>query len=195
LRQIEKSLKASGLKDNKETIRNCMKVELKWRSWKRKQAPLLTEAQKKKRLLFAREHRHWKFEDWSNVLFSDESPYQVFYVPNSRNDTVWGSQEENVPVASQVKFSPKVLVWGGMTASGLMRLHFVPQHTSVNSEYYVNNILKKELKPVYSRLNTSGTISKRCLFIDNAVSFFQQDGARAHTSAVSRAWLNENIPN
>ena len=107
------------------------------------------------------------------------------YVPNSRNDTVWGSQEENVPVTSQVKFSPTVLVWGGMTVTGLMRLHFVPQHTSINSEYYVNNILKKELKPVYDRLDTSGTISKRRFFTDNAVSVFQQDGARAHTSDVS----------
>ena len=73
----------------------------------------------------------------------------------------------------------------------------LPQHkpTSINSEYYVNNILKKELKPVYDRLDTSGTISKRRLFTDNAVSVFQQDGARAHRSAVSRAWLNENIPN
>ena len=44
-----------------------------------------------------------------------------------------------------------------MTATGLSRLHFVPQHTSINSEYYVNNILKKELKPVYDRLETSGT--------------------------------------
>lgn len=195
LRQIEKSLKASGLKGNKDTIRNYMKGELKWRSWRRRKTPLLTEAQRKKRLLFAREHRHWKFEEWSNVLFSDESPYQLFYVPNSRNDVVWGSQEQNIPVALQVKFSPTILVWGGMTANGLTRLHFVPQHTSINSEYYVNNILKKELKPVYSRLNTFGTISKRRLFIDNASSLFQQDGARAHTSAISRAWLNENIPN
>ena len=57
LRQIEKSLKAGGLKGNKETIRNYMKVELKWSSWKRRKVPLLTEAQKKKRLLFAREQR------------------------------------------------------------------------------------------------------------------------------------------
>ena len=48
MRQIEKSLKAGGLKDNKETIRNYMKVEVKWRSWKRRKAPLLTEAKKKK---------------------------------------------------------------------------------------------------------------------------------------------------
>ena len=82
-----------------------------------------------------------------------------------------------------------------MTATGLTRLHFVPQHTSINSEFYVNNILKKELKPVYDRLDFYGTISKRRLFTDNNVSVFQQDGARAHTSAVSRAWLNENIDN
>ena len=82
-----------------------------------------------------------------------------------------------------------------MTAAGLTRLHFVPQHTSINSEYYISNILKKELKPVYDRLDTCGTISKRRLFTDNALSVFQQDGARAQTSAVSRAWLNENIPN
>ena len=93
LRQIEKSLKAGGLKGNKETIRNYMKVELKWRSWKRRKAPLLIEVQKKKRLLFTWEHRHWKFKDWSNVLFSDDSPYHVFHVPNSCNDTVWVSQE------------------------------------------------------------------------------------------------------
>jgi transposase len=55
--------------------------------------------------------------------------------------------------------------------------------------------LKKELKPVYDRLDTSGAISKRRLFTDDAVSIFQQDGARAHTSAVSRAWLTSNIPN
>jgi len=82
-----------------------------------------------------------------------------------------------------------------LAAMGLTRLHFVPQHTSINSEYYINNILKMELKPVYARLDNSGTILKRRLFTDNAVSIFQQDGARAHTSAVSRAWLNKNIPN
>ena len=82
-----------------------------------------------------------------------------------------------------------------MTATGLTRLHFVPQHISINSEYYVNNILKKELKPVYNRLDTSGTISIRRLFTDNAVSIFQQDGTPAHTSDVLRASLNQNIPN
>src|ERR1700733_11917098 len=34
------------------------------------------------------------------------------------------------------------------------------RHTSIYSEYYISNILNKEIKPVYARLDTSGTISK-----------------------------------
>ena len=91
MRQIEKSLKAGGLKGNKETIRNYMKVELKLDTLK---GSIADRGLEEKRLLFAREHRHWKFEDWCNVLFSDESMYQVFYVPNSCHDTVWGCKKK-----------------------------------------------------------------------------------------------------
>src|SRR5688572_20858153 len=111
--------------------------------------------------------------------------------------TPFGVRKKKMFLSPRRSSLVRLFLWGvgGMTASGLTRLHFVPQHTSINSEYYINSILKKELKPVYDILDTSGTISKRRLFTDNAVSVFQQDGARAHTSAVSRAWLNENIPN
>ena len=40
-----------------------------------------------------------------------------------------------------------------------------------------------------------GAIANRRSEEKTVVSVFQQDGARAHISAVSRAWLNENIPN
>jgi hypothetical protein len=96
-----------------------MSNELKWKNFRRKKQPLLTEAHKKRRLVFAREHSNWTVEQWSDVMFTDESPFKVFYIPNSRNDTVWGSQEDNVPPADQVKFSPTVMVWGGMTGHRL----------------------------------------------------------------------------
>ena len=35
--------------------------------------PLLTKSMKDKGLKFAKDHRHWTTEDWSKVLFSDES--------------------------------------------------------------------------------------------------------------------------
>src|SRR4051812_42067402 len=97
------------------------------------------------------EHQQWTVDDWSNVMFTDESPFKVFYVPNPQNDTVWGSQEDNVPAANQMKFSPSVLVWGGMTARRLTTLHFAPSGVRLNSDYYIENILKKIVKPAFER--------------------------------------------
>ena len=38
---------------------------------------------------------------------------------------VWGSQEDNVLRANQMKLNPSVMVWGGMMRHGLTDLHFV----------------------------------------------------------------------
>ena len=156
--------------------------------------PLLTDAHKVKRIKFARDHRNWTVQDWSNVLFTDESPFKVFYIPNPKNDTVWGSQESNVPPAAQMKFSPSVMVWGGMTAHGLTSLHFIQNGTRLNSDYYIVNILDKLVKPAFQRIVTGGNVTRGKLFNDNDLGIFQQDGARCHTSAKTTRWLEDNIP-
>lgn len=194
LRRIANQLKARNQPVCKETIRKYMINDLKWKNWRRKKVPLLTAAAKARRIKFAREHQQWTVDDWSNVMFTDESPFKVFYVPNPQNDTVWGSQEDNVPAANQMKFSPSVLVWGGMTARGLTTLHFVPSGVRLNSDYYIENILKKIVKPAFERDTVDGNVTQRKLFDDNDVGIFQQDGARCHTSAVTTQWLDDNIP-
>ena len=67
----------------------------------------LTVQYRTRRFNFAKQYKN---TDWSRVMFGDESPFKLFYVPNSKNDVVWGSQEQSVPRAPQVKFSPSVLV-------------------------------------------------------------------------------------
>jgi len=150
-RHLANQLKARSLRRSRETIRRYMINELKWKNWRRKKIPLLTATHRMKRISFAREHEHWTTEDWSNVMFTDESPFKVFYVPNHQNDTVWGSQEDNVPPAAQMKFSPSIMVWGGMTARGLTSLHFVPNGERLNSDYYIKNILEKIVRPAFAR--------------------------------------------
>lgn len=194
VRRIANQLKARNERGSRETIRMYMVNELQWKNWRRKKLPLLTDAHKERRVTFARSHQHWTADDWSNVLFTDESPFKVYYVPNPQNDTVWGSQEDNVPPAAQMKFSPSVMVWGGMTARGLTTLHFIPNGTRLNSEYYVSNILEKLVKPAFDRNSDDGNVTQRKLFADNDYGVFQQDGARCHTSAVTTKWLNDNIP-
>ena len=90
VRRLEKQLKARGETGSRETIRKYMSNELKWQSCRRKKQPLLSKAHKKRRLVFAREHSNLTVEQWSDVMFMDESQFKVFYIPNSRNDTVWG---------------------------------------------------------------------------------------------------------
>jgi len=46
---------------------------------------------------------------------------------------VLDSQEHSILHAPQMKFSPTVLVWGGITARGLTKLHIIPEKTSVDS--------------------------------------------------------------
>ena len=93
-------------------------------------------AQRRKRLQFAREHEHLSAQDWENNIFSDESTKYLFHVPNRHDNTVWGSQSENVPDVSCVKSSVKVMVWGAMGVSGLSNLHIVPTVKTVDPSYY-----------------------------------------------------------
>ena len=105
---------------------------------------------------------------------------------------MWGSQEHSVPRAQQVKFSPCV-VWGGITARGLTNLYIIPQKMNVNSNYYIHEILEKEVKPAFSRTQTSTDLTATKLFSRDGEGMFQQDGARAHTSEATIAWLDANI--
>jgi transposase len=40
--------------------------------------PRITPTQRRKRLRWCYEHLNWSAKDWSNVIFSDESNYEVF---------------------------------------------------------------------------------------------------------------------
>ena len=62
-----------------------------------------------------------------------------------KNDIVWGSQEDKVPIAKTVKKSAYVNIWGAMSASGLSAIHIMPQGQTVDVEYYVEDILEKEV--------------------------------------------------
>ena len=86
------------------------------------------------------------------------------------------------------------MVWGGMTGYGLTTLHFVTHGARINSDYYIENILEKIVKPAFSRESHDGSIVERKLFSVQEKGLFQQDGARCHTSAKTIRWLDDNLP-
>ena len=72
-----------------------------------------------------------------------------------------------------------------MTGRGLTGIHFLPQGQTLTADYYINNILEKEVKPVLHRKNVNEATDKGKLFSSNRHMTFVQDGA----------WCKKNLPN
>ena len=54
------------------------------------------------------EHRNF---DWSKVIFSDESSFQLYRITQKQ----WGKKRVSVAVP---KHSPKIMIWGGISWRG-----------------------------------------------------------------------------
>ena len=78
-----------------------------------------------------------------------------------------------------------------MTGRGLTGIHFLPQGQTLTADYYINNILEKEVKPVLHRKNVNEATDKRKLFSSNRHMTFVQDGAPAHAAKVTQAWCKK----
>ena len=87
------------------------------------------------------------------------------------------------------------MVWGDMTDRGLTKLLMLPTCETLTSEYYINQILEKDVKPLTSRRQVTGGSIERKLFSSKKEMTFVQDGAPAHTSKATQTWCQENLPN
>ena len=89
----------------KSTVHNYLKKNLGLKAYKRKRQLLLTEKQRKNRLRFAKKYPDLSEKEWEDYVFGDESPMYLFYEQNRKNNIVWGSKEDKVPVAKTDKKS------------------------------------------------------------------------------------------
>ena len=89
--------------------------------------PTISPVNKMKRLAFAREHVNWTDEQWGNVLFTDESKFQIFgtnmdqYV---RREVGTRYSPENT-VGTVKHGGGNVMVWGGICVNGTTKLHWI----------------------------------------------------------------------
>lgn len=68
-----------GVSISAVTVRRRLKeVNLHGRVARRK--PHLTAEHKKKRLKWARKYENWTIQEWSRVIFSDESNIEVYFL-------------------------------------------------------------------------------------------------------------------
>lgn len=65
-----------GISISAQTVRRRLS-NVGLRGCKARHKPLLTEEHKKKRLLWANQHRNWSADDWAKVMWSDECNVEV----------------------------------------------------------------------------------------------------------------------
>ncbi|GFU00476.1 transposable element Tcb2 transposase [Trichonephila clavipes] len=77
--------------------------------------------------MWATEHVNWRRNEWSNVLFSDESRFSV--LPDNKHIFIWrdrGSRNNPAFVHESVRFGGGgVLVYGGISIDGRTDLYII----------------------------------------------------------------------
>lgn len=137
--------------------------------------PLVSKKNQKRRCQFAREHWDWTFEQWQNVLFSDESKFNLFgsdgkkYVRRPKN-TRFDSRYQ-IPTVKHGGGS--VMVWGAFSANGVGPL--------IQIEGRMNGIMYREI--LHNNLLQYAAAKMGPSWI------FQHDNDPKHTSAVVKKWL------
>ena len=92
-----------------------------------RKVPLLKEAHVQGRLKFANEHLNDSKEDWQNVMWSDETKFELFGINSTRR--VWrGKDAEYDPkktIPTVKHGGENIMLWGCFSAKGTGRLHHI----------------------------------------------------------------------
>ncbi|GFX66724.1 transposable element Tcb2 transposase [Trichonephila clavipes] len=93
-------------------------------------------------------HVNWRRNEWSNVLFSDESGFSVY--PDNRHIFIWrdrGSRNNPAFVHKSVRFGGgEVLVFGGISIDGRTDLYII-RDGSLTARQYRDEIFKPIVVP------------------------------------------------
>ncbi|GFU52878.1 transposable element Tcb1 transposase [Trichonephila clavipes] len=123
---------------------------------------LLTPALWRRRSLWFREHRNWRYNEWGRVLFTDESRFSLS--SHSHRILIWrerGSRNHPSNIIERDRYGGHgVLVWGGIMLGSRTDLHIFDAG-SVNGTRYCNEILLP-----YVRL-FRGAMGLQFLFMDD----------------------------
>ncbi len=152
-------------------IRRC-----RLKLYRSKKKPYLNMIQKRRRFLWAKAHLKWTVAKWKNVLWSDESKFEVLFGKLGCH-VIRTKEDKDNPSCYQrsVQKPASLMVWGCMSACGMGRLHI--WKSTINAERYIQ-VLEQHMLP-----------SRRRLF-QGRPCIFQHDNARPHTASITTSWLH-----
>lgn len=183
-REIER---ATGI--SRSTVRRIAKNDLNLKVYRRRVVQKLSDADSAKRLAACKRlKKRMTDEKIDRTWFTDEKIFTVQTPTNTQNDRVYANVrfKRDVTPARLLKgrkhFSLSVMVSLAVSKLGKTAPFFVTPKAKVNSVYYCDEVLAQGLLPDIRQL--SG--------VDGYV--FQQDGAPAHRSRHTVAYLKANVP-
>lgn len=139
--------------------------------------PLLSKKNIQDRLKFCRQYSSWTEEDWSRVIFSDESSFSCFANKGSiRVRRRPGERYKIECVVPTVKHPLTVHIWGCFSSRGTGALRILPRKTSMNSSWYLETLENCLVPTVHAH------------FQDDSC-YFQDDNAPCHRSKVVKEWF------
>lgn len=178
--KLASELERRGTKVCNNTVRNTFK-KFGYNGRVARKKFWVSKTNRQKRLDFAKDHRLKKEDFWNQVIFSDESKYNIFGSDGRR--TVWRKKNTEMQPQNLVPTvkhgGGSVMVWGCMSAAGVGNLHFI--EGIMDHKMYIR-ILKENLGPSAEKLGLQGSY------------IFQQDNDPKHTAANTRLWLLYNTP-
>ncbi|KAI6648777.1 MhmaT1 transposase [Oopsacas minuta] len=178
---------AKELRVSRRSIGRVVKNDLHMRSFKRKRVHHITTLVKAKRASRSKGllKRH-AIHGLNSFLFSDEKLFTIEEATNPQNDRIISSSISSIPeelrYVSRIQKPLSVMVWAGISSIGRTPLIFVPAGVKIDTRTYRELILE----PVIQDLSKTMFSGKPFVF--------QQDGAPAHTSNATQAWLRSNNP-
>jgi hypothetical protein len=174
--QVKKLL---DLNVSTQTIRRTLK-KAGLKAAVKKKKPFLSKSHQRRWLEFALEYQHWTLDDWSRVIWSDET--KINRLGSDGRSWVWkkpGSGLKQQHVSGTVKFGGgSLMVWGCMTPQGVGYMCKIDG--KMDGELYTS-ILQDELLETVEFYG-----------LDRANLIFQQDNDPKHTSHKASKWFKQN---
>lgn len=139
--------------------------------------PLISKKNRMARLKFAKDHLHWDIKEWSKILWSDESKFNLFSSDGIRY--IRRPKGKKYDIKYQVPTikhgGGNVMVWGCFSRDGVGPLHKID---GIMDRFVYADILKNNMLPhAKSKMPRGWT--------------FQQDNDPKHTSKHVKEYMNK----
>jgi len=142
-KKIRAEFGETGSRISRRTISRRLTDEFGLKSRKPARKPRLAPAMKLKRLQFAKKYKDWTSQQWSRVLFSDETTIQQFA---SRKRTVRrppGTRYNDRFTQQTMKHLLSVMIWAAISIQGMASLFFLDPGTTTNGKKYLELMKEK----------------------------------------------------